>query len=405
MSKYFFLAVIVFILGLLFAYRINSVINQKPALPAFGPIDIKVTIEISPKISNQLQIIEIGNLTIFADIYPRYQVGDVVSVAGEVNSEGLVFRPKIEKIGREQSILTKLSDLRLEISGRIDNLLPLREATLVKGMVLGVDEIDKSFREQLINTGTIHTVVVSGQNLSIVAGFFMVLVQFIGRRLSMLISILAVVFYAFLTGFEVPVVRALIMVVLSSTAIYLGRERLAIWNLFLSAIIILLIWPQAILDVSFQLTFAATLGIMTLGRRMSDYALGHSFARDQMSLRSTKGPPPKADGVIARSRAPSRILNNKVGVILLRLFVPNAAVATSAYLFTAPIIFFHFGKVSLIAPLVNVLVAEAVVPIMLLGFGVAISSLIFMPFAQILAYLAYVPAFYFVQVIEIFSGK
>ena len=52
----------------------------------------------------------------------------------------------------------------------------------------------------------------------------------------------------------------------------------------------------------------------------------------------------------------------------------------------------------------NVLVIEAVAPVMALGFLVAIASLVFLPLAQILAYLAYVPALYFVKVVEVFSG-
>jgi len=81
----------------------------------------------------------------------------------------------------------------------------------------------------------------------------------------------------------------------------------------------------------------------------------------------------------------------------------NAAVATSAYLFTAPVILFYFGRISPLAPFANILVAEAVFPMMIFGFLVAITSLIFMPLAQVVAYLAYVPAFYFVKVVEVFA--
>ena len=51
----------------------------------------------------------------------------------------------------------------------------------------------------------------------------------------------------------------------------------------------------------------------------------------------------------------------------------------------------------------NILVVEAVLPVMVLGFGVALASLVFLPLAQVLAYLAYVPAFYFVKVVAIFA--
>jgi competence protein ComEC len=84
--------------------------------------------------------------------------------------------------------------------------------------------------------------------------------------------------------------------------------------------------------------------------------------------------------------------------------IQNAAIATSAYLFTAPIIIFYFGRISPVAPLANLLVAEAVFPMMILGFLTAIASLIFMPLAQVVAYFAFVPAFYFSMVVKIFAA-
>ncbi|OGE00757.1 hypothetical protein A2W45_03980 [Candidatus Curtissbacteria bacterium RIFCSPHIGHO2_12_41_11] len=81
----------------------------------------------------------------------------------------------------------------------------------------------------------------------------------------------------------------------------------------------------------------------------------------------------------------------------------NAAIATSAYIFTAPIILFYFGRISPLAPLANILVAEAVFPVMILGFLVALTSLVFSPLAQILSYIAYVPAYYFVKVVGFFA--
>jgi len=68
------------------------------------------------------------------------------------------------------------------------------------------------------------------------------------------------------------------------------------------------------------------------------------------------------------------------------------------------VIFWHFQRISLWSPVTNVLIAESVAPIMVLGFFIAASSLIFMPLAQLFAYLAFVPAFYFVKIVEIFAN-
>ena len=155
------------------------------------------------------------------------------------------------------------------------------------------------------------------------------------------------------------------MVIGASAAIFFGRQTYPIWILILAAMVILFIWPQAAFEVSFQLTFAATLGIMTLGQFLT------------------------------------RIFNFQFSIF--NLFLQNAAIATSAYIFTAPIILYYFGRVSILSPIANIFVAEAVFPIMVLGFLVSITSLVFSPLAQALAYIAYVPAFYFVKVVETFA--
>lgn len=268
---------------------------------------------------------------------------------------------KLRKSVMSKVFLSSFSGLRNEIAQNINSLLPLREATLVVGTVLGVDDIDTDFKNNLIETGTIHVVVVSGQNMMLVAGVFLSLSKFFGRRASLFLAMIAVFAYAFLAGFEPPVVRASLMVLSSTLAIYFGREVLAIWSLLVAALVIVFVWPRALFEVSFQLTFAASLGIMTMGQKLSKLFL----------------------------RVP--------------VFGENAAIATSAYLFTMPIIFYHFERISLLSPLVNVMVAEAVFPIMIFGFATAILSLVFTPLAQLVAYLAFVPAFYFVNVVELFA--
>ena len=353
----------IFTLGLAFAFRLSTEKIQK--IPRNQEIKLSATVKKEPNIAGGQQVLELGDSKVYVDLYPRYKVGDQIAVEGKVDSEGRIFRPQIEVVGRKKTLAGFFSNLRLKISQNIASYLPSREATIVSGTVLGVDTIERDFRDQLVKTGTIHVVVVSGQNLMIVAGVFLALGRYFGRRRSLVLATAAVFTYAFLTGFEPPVVRASLMVLASTLAIFLGRQTFPIWQLILAASVILFFWPQALFEVSFQLTFAATLGIMTLGRYLT------------------------------------KIFNFKF--LILNLFADNAAIATSAYLFTAPIILFYFGRISPLAPFANILIAEAVFPIMILGFLVSIVSLIFSPFAQVISYIAYVPAYYFVKVVEVFA--
>jgi len=392
--------VLVCLLGLGFAYRIST--SEVRKIPTNQEIKLSATVKTEPRISGGLQVLEIGDARVYVDLYPRFRVGDRIAVEGEVDSEGRIFRPQIEIIGSRKSISSFFSSIRLKISQNIASYLPSREATIVSGTVLGVDTIEKNFRDQLVKTGTIHVVVVSGQNLMIVAGVFLVLGRYFGRRRSLILATIAVFAYAFLTGFEPPVVRASIMVILASIAIYSGRQMMPIWSLILAALLILFVWPQAIFEVSFQLTFAATLGIMTLGRYFSELFAGPAalYPRPMSSLdiKSENKSAIESFAAGARRGSPSRVTR-----LIKEFIADNAAIATSAYIFTAPIILFYFDRISPLAPLANILVAEAVFPVMILGFLVSIISLIFSPLAQVISYIAYVPAFYFVKVVEFFA--
>lgn len=348
------------ILGLFSAFRISWVQEQK--IPRNEDLKLVFVVEKEPRISGNSQQIAVGDARVYTDLFPRYRVGDKLKVDGEVDDAGRMFNAKVEKVGEVSGIQYSVSSIRNEISNNIKSMLPQKEATLVVGTVLGVDDIDSEFREQLIDTGTIHVVVVSGQNLMIVAGMFLALSKFLGRRVSVVLATFFVFAYATLAGFEPPVLRASLMVLATTIAIYFGRETSALWSLLVAALVIIFIWPSAIFEVSFQLTFAATLGIVTMGQKLSKV-----FDR-------------------------------------LPVIGENAAIATSAYIFTAPVIFYHFERVSLIAPLTNILVAEAVFPIMVFGFLTAGASLIFAPLGQFFAWLAYIPALYFVKVVEVFSN-
>jgi len=357
-------------LGLFFALRLIA--TSEPKLPKNQSLKFAGVVKNEPRISKDQQVIKFADISVYTNLYPLYHVGDKLQVEGFADEKGRIFRPKIEFLGRNLTLSGYFSKFKLDLSRNIKKVLPAKEAALVQGAILGIDNIEADFREELIRTGTIHVVVVSGQNLMIVAGIFLSFVKYLGRRFSLILAILAVFLYAFLTGFEPPVVRASLVVLSSSVAIFFGRESGALRNLILAVVVILIIWPRAIGDISFQLTFAASLGIITLGQYLA------------------------------------RILNwsrfqEKSKFEILNLAAKNAAIATSAYIFTAPIILFYFGRISPVAPLVNVLVAELVAPIMVGGFLLVILGLLWTGFAQAFAILVYLPATFFVRTVSIFA--
>lgn len=70
--------------------------------------------------------------------------------------------------------------------------------------------------------------------------------------------------YTLLTGAQVPTVRSCIGALLVLAALALGREALSLRMLAVAAFLVMLLWPEAVVGPSFQMSFAAVLAIVAL---------------------------------------------------------------------------------------------------------------------------------------------
>jgi competence protein ComEC len=143
--------------------------------------------------------------------------------------------------------------------------LPPASAALLAGLLLGERtdlprEIDEAFRR----AGVYHVLAVSGFNVAILASAVFATLSFTGvpRRLTALVAIIVVILFAFVVGAQPSVVRATIMAVLVLLALLLDREASVLNSLALAAIVVLALRPADLHDPGFQLSFAATAGIV-----------------------------------------------------------------------------------------------------------------------------------------------
>lgn len=163
-------------------------------------------------------------------------------------------------------------EVRRNLDQRISQFLPSPQAELLSGVLLGQNKtLPIALKLNLRDTSTLHIVVASGQNLSLVAAFFLSLSGLIKRKYAIAFSLLAVVLYTLLTGVAVPVLRAAIMFSLASLAQIFGRQREGWWVLMLTAALMLLINPEWIADLSFQLSFLATFGVVVVSPILIKY--------------------------------------------------------------------------------------------------------------------------------------
>ena len=78
----------------------------------------------------------------------------------------------------------------------------------------------------------------------------------------MLFALVGTILYMFISGMSSSIIRAGIMTIISITALYFGRKSDPFWSLILAAVIMIIVDPFIISDIGFQLSMAATIGVL-----------------------------------------------------------------------------------------------------------------------------------------------
>jgi len=145
--------------------------------------------------------------------------------------------------------------------------LAWNEAGLLLGVTIGArGTLPKQVKEACIRAGVYHIVVVSGQNMSLIIGLgvgFLLLAR-VPRRHALWVCLAPIVFYTAAVGGDPPVTRAAATAVVGLFAAMLGRDIPRYYPILLAAGWILIREPEALLGASFQLSFGATLSILTI---------------------------------------------------------------------------------------------------------------------------------------------
>ncbi len=279
--------------------------------------------------------------------YPPVAPTDIVAFDGRLEQaptdagfgeflagSGITFtdRPTtLSVIGGDASPLAALEQLRRAAAADISAALPEPQAGLAAAMAIGLrDLVSSDVSADFRTAGMSHIVAISGWHICLLAGVIGGLLKPLSRRRRSLLVLLAVVGYAILAGASPSVVRAAVMASVALIARESGRRGSAPAALSLTVAAMLLVEPATIGDVGFQLSAAATAGLLVWAGPFKRWL---------------------AD------RLPQRV----PGWLLEAL-----AVSLSAQAATLPLVLLTFGRLSLISPLANVLVAPIVAPVMML---------------------------------------
>jgi competence protein ComEC len=271
---------------------------------------------------------------------------------------------KIELVERAPDRLRgAVESLRRRIRRYIESYFTPESGALMKALVVGdMGEISKKMRADFTAAGVNHVLSISGLHVAMLGLVVFWLVRWLGSfnlylllrcnliKIATLCSFIAVIFYTALAGAMVPTVRSAIMIGVYELAVLLDREEEVLTSLTFAALLIALVWPGVIADISFQLSFLAVFSIA--------WGMRQVF----------RGVPAPEKDQLPQER--SRIKPK------LRLIGMHLAVPLLATIGTGPLIAHYFGHLSLAGfvsnPIIVPLVGFVVVP---LGLTISFISL------------------------------
>ncbi len=143
--------------------------------------------------------------------------------------------------------------------------LPEKYRALFVALSLGnKSEMDINQKELFADHGLMHLIALSGMHIGVLWGVLYFLVSRMGRtrKLGEILVLIVLWVYAYSVGFHASIVRAVLLLSIWRLAELLGRQKSSTNSLIFTACMLLLYRPRWLMDVGFQLSFLATLGII-----------------------------------------------------------------------------------------------------------------------------------------------
>jgi len=381
-----------------------TVIGYINSYPLVADTKQRMHITVQKLIDEQGQTHEVaGALRLSTGIRQRYVYGQAVKIEGRLVTppiledfnyrqylshkgiHSLLYDPYIDRLpspNQGNAIKRALYTIRARGEALINRRLPEPYAALANGMLLGVEAgIPDDLYEQFNLTGTSHVIVISGSNVALISGVILALAQrLLGGIRVLFPTLLGIAAYALLVGGDAAVLRAAFMGGLFVTATVLGRRNTALVSLAFACWVMVLINPLFLWDLGFQLSSAAIAGLVLFTPSITalfekmwpGMAGGHLTGNHLVGEQST--------GISSVASSAKGVI---YGVLQDGLIVTIAASIT-----TMPLVVYHFGRLSVVSLLTNLLIAPVQSVIMLIGsLAVVVGLTISEQIAQILFWL------------------
>lgn len=251
------------------------------------------------------------------------------------------------------------ASLRQKVESRIFASMPASEGAIAVGILVGdSNAISAKEYEAIRKSGLAHIIAISGMHIVVVVGLIFISIRYLLSRLEYLplridikkvaafIAILGSLFYLLIAGSPLSAQRAFVMSTIVLAAIILDRRTSPMRSIAIAATIILLLTPEAVLSASLQMSFAASIALVT------SFNLSSIFFN----------------------------ISNRVGILskALHYFIRITISTLVAGIATSPFIIYHFNQFSTYSVLSN-LIAIPLADFIIMPAGII--AMLLMPFS------------------------
>jgi competence protein ComEC len=340
-----------------FVLDVDAVWDGTTRTAAEARLDVTAPLEPEVQVGDSVWLL--GSVTPLRDLRPSY--ADYLQTLG---CDGSLFANRMELDAAGDDWRRPIAALRFRLDDLLARAAPGDTGALLAGLVTGDDHaLTRERRAAFVTTGTSHLTAVSGSNVALLV----TLASFgasgaTRRRWTWQVGVVGGIWlYALLVGLEPPVTRAALVATGALLAVRVGRRPDLLTLLALSGALMVALEPAVLWRLSFQLSFAASLG---LAAAVAVGSLGG--LRDWIKA--------------------------------------AAATAVAAWIATLPLQVAEFGALALVAFPANVLMSPLVAAAYPLAFLAAVVGLVLPPLGEALAAVASVPAELMLRVADTFGG-
>ncbi len=254
----------------------------------------------------------------------------------------------ISQIEHERTLLTKflqgLNDLRIRIIDTHSKYLKYPNTEILGGIVFGDDAVSppEFIKTSFINSGLLHILAASGMNVAFIYGFWYWILSKLKVPFKIILTsgIFMIILYALMTGLGASVIRAAFMLIFILIGKLIDRDTHSVALLSLVGLIMLIYNPAYINNVSFQLSFLVTFGLLV-----------------------------SADSIFEKFKNVPQWLSSAIGIPII------------AQIWVIPLQMFYFNTISTYSIFANILTVPVLSIISFLGFLSSVLS-IFKPIAD-----------------------